>query len=170
MGSPWSVLGHLLHAQSSLSPHPGLLCPEHQCRGAHGDLLTLIYVLTSTWSFQLTATWQDSGKWHLPWCIDTLGTAEALHVPLHHSLGSRWDQSHIVRPPSKTPPHPPQAFSDCQEQPQVLPKLQHFPALPFAICSPHPPLPAAHSKASKQVWTTHSAISEILEAGGTAYL
>lgn len=56
MGSPWSVLGHLLHPQSSPSPHPVLLCPEHQGRGAHEDLLTLIYMLISTSSFQLTAT------------------------------------------------------------------------------------------------------------------
>lgn len=113
MASPWSALGHLL-------------CPEQQCRGAHGHLLTLIYLLIPTLISQHGQT-QENGTFLS--AQSTLCTAGVLHVPVHHSIGSRWDQSHIVRPPSKTPPHPPQGFTRLSEHPQVPPKLQHFPVL-----------------------------------------
>lgn len=44
MGSPWSVLGHLLHPRAAPAL-TGAAVPWAPVQSAHGDLLTLIHVL-----------------------------------------------------------------------------------------------------------------------------
>lgn len=68
MGSPRSVLGHLLCTCSRPWPSPQGSRPSASGNGAAAqqDLVAPIYMLISTASFPATATRQESGKQHPP--------------------------------------------------------------------------------------------------------